>query len=330
MFSTTIKPDAVAQTNTAVKPVIPAPPITIDIDQNDAPYPLIQGKKYSAFVESRLPNGNFSVLISNRSIQIHLPETVQPGSTIKLILLSQQPRLKFVLQLENTIHAANNSTISVTGKLLNILTQESKTPLLLSQHLSTNTVIPQTLLNNPKIPFLLQQAIRQSGLFYESHLAKWISGSYTLKDLQQEPLGQLKFFSPATTLISDTGIDTRSLSFVQQQLVALEKHYLSWHGEIWNNQKIRWDIYEETSENNNKKNLTLTQWKTKLTLTLPELGKIVIKLSINAQDLIISIDAANNHTVQKFNMDQIKLKQSMKDKGFAIQSFSVQHYDNSE
>jgi len=336
MLPTTLKTHQIPQqiitkVDSPIKSIASITPVTVAADNNDIPYHFIQGKKYLGLVEGRLPNGNFSVLISNKLIQMHLPGTVQPGSTIELVLLSQHPKFKFALQHENTIRTASNSVISAVGKLLNILTQETRKTQLLNQPINTTSASPHVLLNSPKFPFFLQQTIHRSGLFYESHLAKWIEGKFSLSELQREPQSQLKTALPTTlNLTPDVAIDARSLQLVQQQLLALEKSYITWHGEMWNGQQIQWDIYKDTPKNCGKKYFITTQWKTKLTMTLPELGEIVIKLSLNVRDLQISIDTANNDTAFIFDLDQIALKQGMRNKGLTIQLLSIHHNDNSK
>ena len=38
---------------------------------------------------------------------------------------------------------------------------------------------------------MLQQGLRESGLFYESHLARWFGGEYQIEDILREPQGRL-------------------------------------------------------------------------------------------------------------------------------------------
>jgi flagellar hook-length control protein FliK len=51
-------------------------------------------------------------------------------------------------------------------------------------------LLAQPPLNGADVAPKLSQAVTQSGLFYESHQAKWVAGQLTMAQLQQEPQGQ--------------------------------------------------------------------------------------------------------------------------------------------
>ncbi len=333
MIPTTIKTDQISnqtQTKTviSVRPIVPVAPIATGSDSKHASYELVQGQKYQAFVEARLSNGNFRVLISDKLLQMHLPGNIQPGDKLDLVLLSNAPKLKFSLQRENlTETTKNNTLISTTGRFLNVLIQESGK----ASNILTNThpILTDFPLNSRELPLLLQKAIRQSGLFYESHLAKWINGKNTVEKLHQEPQGKISTTTSAasTTPMSAIPVNTQSLSLVQQQLLTLETGHIAWNGEIWKGQDLQWDIYEDTTNNNIADENTAPRWKTKLTITLPQLGKIIASITFNSQGVQISVDTADDNTVNLLKTNQLPFKTSMQTAGITIQSLDIHHND---
>jgi hypothetical protein len=196
---------------------------------------FVQGQKYQATVEARLPNGNFKVLIAEpplltnlpgsaqpgdrlehqaaaqtrplsgnlkaliaeRPLQMNLPENTQPGDKLELVLIAREPRLKFVLLRDAPANTgAGAASISTTGRFLGALVRDAgKFPV------APPLTSPAPLLVAPPadsrlLPGLLQQTLSRSGLFYESHQAQWIAGKNTLEELQQEPQGRLTAAAP--------------------------------------------------------------------------------------------------------------------------------------
>ena len=333
MIPITTKTDQFSQqtqgnTVTPIKPVVPITPVSTVVDSKNTSHDFVQGQKYQAHVETRLSNGKYNVLISDKLFQMHLPETTKPGDKIELVFISHQPKLRFVLQHENFINTIkNNATISTTGRFLNSLTQETGQSAFSNPPINNTSILTNSSIKSPKLPLLLQKAIQQSGLFYESHLSKWINGKHKLEELHQEPQGKIKAASStiASTMTSTMPINTLSLSLVQQQLLALETNHIVWNGEIWNGQQIQWDIYEDNATHKNIDENATNQWKTKLSLTLPELGKITISLSLNIREIQVSVDTASNQTAQLLKTNQVHLKKNMHTAGLVIQSFDIQH-----
>ena len=152
-----------------------------------------QGKKFIATVEAQLPNGNSKVLVAGQQLQMRLPENIRPGDKMTLAVIAREPQLKFLLQnnasLNTTKNSSGTSSISTTGRILGSLTQDS-TKATTTQPLTSSTpVLSNPPTNNVETPVLLQKALSQSGLFYESHQAQWVNGKKTLAQLQQEPQG---------------------------------------------------------------------------------------------------------------------------------------------
>ncbi|PTN13132.1 flagellar hook-length control protein FliK [Nitrosomonas aestuarii] len=335
MIPTTIKTDPIssqtqAKSVAAVKPIVPVAPVATGSDSKHASHEFVQGQKYQALVEAQLSNGNFRVLISDKLLQMHLPENIRPGDKLELVLLSNMPKLKFALEHQSLGETTkNNTSISATGRFLDVLTQESGKSAASNILTSTHPILTDSPLNSRELSLLLQKAIHQSGLFYESHLAKWLKGKNTVEKLQQEPQGKIS--TTTSTAASDSmsviPVNTQSLSLVQQQLLALETGHIAWNGEIWKGQDLQWDIYEDTTNKNIADDNTALRWKTTLTLTLPQLGKIIASITFNSQGTQISIDIADDTTVNLLKTEIIHFKVNMQAAGITVQSLDIHHND---
>lgn len=347
---TLIKQDLL--TRLFIEPVKPATPVP-DSGQETAGF--LQGEKYQAIVESRLPNGNFKIAVAGQTLQAALPEITQPGDRLSLLLVEKEPRLQFVSI--NDIPASQNSkepSISTTGRFLGTLTQDSgKLP-------STHTVTATTpLLAAPPddtvpLPGLLQQSVSRSGLFYESHQALWIDGKTTLDELKQEPQARLVASGTANGIFSGDNQEktvfsansmqdlthtssprgmtepaatgTQHTALVQQQLAVLETGQVNWRGEIWPGQLMEWDIAEERPQSDQEPD-TDHQWHTRLKLTLPNLGEVSAILTLDTQGVRIRLGAVENNTSDLMKKYQQPLVSAMTAAGMNILAMDVEKHD---
>lgn len=335
MIPATVKTDHSSQqqtkTVTPVRPVTPVIPVEAVADPGNTKHEFVLGQKYQALVERRLPNGNFNVLISNKLVQMQLPENFKPGDKLELLLLSNEPRLKFELQNGNPINLKSNAAISPAGKFIDVLIQDSG-KLTANSPAATTPILTDLPINKREFPFLLQKAIHQSGLFYESHLSKWINGKSSLEKLQLEPQNKLKTpviesLSATNPLPSALPAGAQNLSLVQQQLIALETGHIMWRGEIWNGQQMEWNISEDSNHSDSSESNAAKQWKTTLKLTFPGLGKITATLILNTQNVQIKLSAENSDTQQLLISSQIPLKTNLQAIDMTVTSFTL-HSDD--
>lgn len=331
MIPTTVKTEQISQQLqakhvAAVKPVAPVTPITAVADPGNTQHDFTLGQKYKALVEARLPNGNHSVLISNKLFQMHLPENTHPGDTLELLFLTDNPRLKFALEnINQTALPKNSATISQTGRFLDVLIQDAEKTNARSPS-SLTPILSDSSINKQELPALLQKAILQSGLFYESHLAKWINGKNTLDKIQQEPQNLSTPTANTSSTTPTLPVSTQNLSLVQQQLMTLEAGQIIWRGEIWNGQPMEWSISEDETNNRDDQSAS-TKWKTKLTLTFPELGKITATITLNTQDIQIKLSAHKTETIQLLKDTQSLLKQNIQTTGLTVNSLELNSDD---
>lgn len=332
MIPTIVKTDLITPL-TQIKSVTP---VTAVLDSQNSSTEFEQGQRYQALIEARLVNGNSRILIADKLLQMRLPENFQPGNKLELVFISQEPKLKFLILNETRSDGRENDTsISATGRFLGALMQDTLKQASLgattTQSLTNATPILTGLsINSTELPSLLQKAIVQSGLFYESHQAQWVNGENTLENLQQEPQGKLMLGTtdlPTTkAATSDMPIHPQSIPLVQQQLNALDTGHLFWRGEVWQGQSMDWDIFEQPDGKENEPDYT-AQWCTKIRLSMPQLGSITAMIALNAQGINIKFNASQIETAHLLKNHKLPLTVDMQSAGLNIQSVEIQHDD---
>lgn len=185
-----------------------APPL-LEVSQQQLELPqLVPGQKVPAHVVANLPNGRFQVLVADKMLDMNLPRNTQPGDTLELAFVTAKPRLTFILasDLANTANAGNAAntiakpqvSLSETARFLGGLLEKIAQPESRQTSASNIAHVAPLLSAAPAKTLDFAQALRgaltQSGLFYESHQAQWVTGQRPLTDLLREPQGRL---SPA-------------------------------------------------------------------------------------------------------------------------------------
>jgi Flagellar hook-length control protein FliK len=325
-----IKTDSFTQPSRA-GPVTPIMPVTAVGSVPTLLPDFTQGEKYQALVEARLRNGNARILISGQLLQMQLPDNIQPGNKIELVFITREPQLKFLLNNPPPPGIEKNSTIiSTIGRLLGSLIQDTQRPAPLNSLMDTAPIFANPPIISTELPGLLQKALTRSGLFYESHLVQWLAGKNTLAQLKQEPQSKLTVATMTTSIspIADTVIHAQSLPLVQQQLAAIETGHLIWRGEIWPEQLMEWDISEHSSNGNEQETGESTsQWQMQLRLTLPKLGEVTAKISLNAHDMHIRLHTATVETACFLKDNRPLLATAIASTGLSVQIAEIHSND---
>lgn len=168
----------------------------------------VPGQKLQASVLAALPNGRFNVLVSDLFLELNLPKNTQPGEKLDLTFITNQPRLTFALtkDVETAAQTRSSVLLSDTAKFLGGLLQKLST-LAQGQTSPLSKSAPLLTAAGPEstkdLAVVLQKTLTQSGLFYESHQAQWVTGQRSLHELLQEPQGRL---SPNLTASNNDGL----------------------------------------------------------------------------------------------------------------------------
>lgn len=146
-----------------------------------------------------------------------------------------------------------------------------------------------------RLAFRLQETFRQSGLFYESHLADWVEGSGSKSQLLREP--QAAFAGAQSNQVSlreaapgagASRLSPHAEALVLRQLDVLEQRSAAWQGPVWPGQEAEIRISQE--ERNDSSDAERT-WQATLTLSFAGLGLIQARIALRGEHASLSLQA---------------------------------------
>lgn len=168
------------------------------------------GRELQATVEAALDDSTFLVKVDDATARMALPLGTKVGDTLSMIFVAREPRPTFLLiQQQGSAPAALSTTARLIDHLLQAAAHDSKPAAVIAK---TPIVASLAALEPKQVAAALQNTISSSGLFYESHLHEWISGSRPRADLAQEPQAQLP---PAPRRLPATPLDTSQVDLAR-------------------------------------------------------------------------------------------------------------------
>lgn len=111
-------------------------------------------------------------------------------------------------------------------------------------------------------------------------------------------------------------------ALVQQQLDASGAQRLLWHGEIWPEQTMQWQLEWQQQGGQETEGEPLP-WKTNLRLTMPRLGTVDATLQLGTAGVRISLNAVDAASAGEMREKTGELAQSMEAAGLALLGVSV-------
>lgn len=190
-----VLPDTSALQNQQTAPVPGAQRIA-DVLSN-----LVPGQRIMAEIQALMPNGTYRAMVAQRDITLALPFSAKPGDTLELEVAESDGKLTLAFVANRT--SGNNAaapqesvstSLSTAGKVIgNLLTPlegegKQAAPAALNRSQPLVEAMPKSAADLAPV---LKQALSQSGMFYEAHQARWVSGQLPTAALLQEPQGKL-------------------------------------------------------------------------------------------------------------------------------------------
>lgn len=239
-------------------------------------------------------------------------------------------------QPAGAIRNALPEQISTTARLLSDITQRPMEKAFVQQAGSSavwqaNGQAP----DSKQLAGALKDALANSGLFYESHQAQWVSGERSTAQLLVEPQNQLPDKSvaalntdqpalPQGKAATDANmpIAKELLPLVQQQLHTLETHQLTWVGQVWPGQQMQWEIQGQPEQRPSQQDER--QWSTEMELALPKLGDVHAKLAFGKDGVKLNLNAADAATVALFNRAMPSLQAALGENNLRLTAVIVE------
>lgn len=174
----------------SVNPLLAVNAAVLDLNQPPA------SGHVRAQVAARLADGTFRVLIDGKALKLALPADIKPGDVLQLRIAGRES------DAAHSPAAAPGKGVSSAGQLVaDLVRQPAGAPPRQAQPILE--LPPQ---RSQAIAAPLARAVERSGLFYESHQARWVGGEYPLEQLLQEPqAGAAATRAPEHAPASDSG-----------------------------------------------------------------------------------------------------------------------------
>lgn len=280
---------------------------------------FIPGQIYAAKILEKIDQQVSLVSINNTIVKMALSSEINSGQSIALKYVSSTPTPTFLLTQSTPTPNLNITNISPSAQLIqHYLKPEQK------NSGTTHIEAQQPITSSPnnaiqKLAHDLQRAITQTGLFYESHLASNIEGKHLIADLMQEPQNQ----NPKI-----------AQQIVTQQLNLLDNQKLVWHGEVWPQQTMQWEIerkqqsidsYEQDHSDN--PDVEHESIKSKISLQLPKLGNISAEIHLHQGKMRIQLSTNDQETSNTLKANTTTLIEALESSGQKLQQINVSHYD---
>ena len=184
-------------------------------------------------------------------------------------------------------------------------------------HLATQGVAQAALSSQAVLPQRLRQVVRESGLFYESHLARWSKGELPLEDILREPQARLGQSERLTTGLSELRqMPEDAARLAGRQLLMLEGGPFVWQGQVWPGQAMQWHIEERLDSQ--VEGEEEGGWRTELTLTLPRLGSVQAAIHLSAHGLRLELAAGSQAAADELRAGLPELAQRLHQAGLQV------------
>jgi hypothetical protein len=251
--------------------------------------------------------------------------TPAPGAHVQA---AARPIVANVVMLQGASTAQSAAPIAVASANTGLLGQ-AVDGLRAAVPASTNlrpTVVADVSTPSPNLlPTRLAQALRESGLFYESHLTRWGKGAYPFESILNEPQARLaRGGLPMQGLAELGGMPKEVAQMAGRQLQMLEGGPFLWQGFAWPGQWMNWLVEERQGwQEGEAEDEAANPWSTELRLTLPRMGAVQAQLSLRGHDVNLRLQVSEPATAQTLNDALPELQRGLQSAGLQAVSLAV-------
>lgn len=295
----------------------------IAVDKAPAKVPaLVLGETVQARVVERQAGNKLVALIKNGLFTLSLPPGVAAkGESLTLKVAALAPALTFMLAADAAEPEKNSSVAVKLSSATRYLSD------LLRAAPQAGAGKAATLLD-PEAPLAeraasLSQAVKQSGVFYESQQKAWVEGRLPLEKLQSQPQAQageqLKQDPQARTqVMAELG------QVLQKQLDTLESRVLNVNAQAWPGQAAQWQIEREAAgERDADGGGEIPVWATRLNLELPALGALGARIRLVGHQVQLTLDAGDEATAGLLAEHRARLEDGMAAAGLTLVALNI-------
>lgn len=175
-----------------IKSLVPVKEVPSDLPDLEA------GQRFSARVESPLPDGTFRALVAGRTVTLSMAGSAKSGDVLELVVTNTHDNTitARLADTPETASAAPQTKLSPAGQLISQLLTGRQSDTQVASLNRNEPLLPAPPAHASTLAPLLRQAVSESGLFYEAHQAQWIEGETSLESLLREPQGRTNLAPP--------------------------------------------------------------------------------------------------------------------------------------
>ncbi|MDO9467950.1 MAG: flagellar hook-length control protein FliK [Thiobacillus sp.] len=285
------------------------------------------GQTLTGLVKS-LTQGVSLVEIEGQNVAMRLPQHTAPGDTLRLRFAGHMPQPVFLLDPPETA-ASDTPKLSQTARMLSDLMQQLPGRGTLPTLTAPGPLLDQATLNPSILALALRTTLVRSGLFYESHLANWVTGQDSLDGLLKEPQNRPSAEAPRGAPQAPAN---PLHTLLTQQLQVLESPQFVWRGELWPGQPLEWILRHDAGQEQDAKAATGGDetagagWESHLKLTLPHLGTVNVHIRLDAQQAFsIRMVPEQSDTEPVLQGNRARLAEQLAAAGCALKTLTVEH-----
>jgi hypothetical protein len=287
-----------------------------------------RGAALRAEVLGTSPDGLVRLSVGAARFGLALPGGPQAGETIFLRLVRGSAAGTGIPTARERAPGSGSESASA-GQAADLgYTARLISRLLVAGHAPRPITSPQPLSTTPGnatgISTGLREAIRFSGLFYESHLADWVTGTGSKAALRREPQATLlEACAPGTEpAAARTLLPAQAEALVQRQLDLLENNVAAWKGQVWPGQEAELNIEPESR---NRTTSGERGWEATVRLSFPGLGDIEARIGLRGRSATIRLRARTSQAADTLRARREEYSRALGAQGLILSEASVSH-----
>jgi hypothetical protein len=287
-----------------VRSLVPLPAVT---GTELAGTQLSVGDVMRARVMDTGAQGQPVLMLGGATLAMELPFPVTPGQSLDFTVLEVKPEVRLGVARPTdtagaalTAEAGPDLQISTEARLLSRAERSLPPP-----DAPVSVRVPGAegggMLRDPvAFAVALRQGVEHSGLFYERHLAQWVSGQRTEEAMREEPqaawarrqmigapLAEAPDFGAR---LAQSGLGDDAVGMIRQQVDTLQQHALAMRSELAPGLVMDWRVaVDEDARQGAGDEATARRWQTELSSAFGSLDRVHARLGLSADRLAITL-----------------------------------------
>lgn len=302
------------------------------------------GQQLKGEVLQSLGGGRFMIQVAGQNMEVLLPKGIRAGDGLNLFFVGNDPPA-FLLVRHGK---GGDALVSETGRWVSTLLGMQNQSVPLQEGLGILKTLLQAAPSDPaQLEQQLAKGLRESGLFYESHVARWFSGDYPLEGLLKEPQGRLSAqlqppplamlprdataeqleaaLKQRAALVSEGNADPRTMPIIKEQLATLQTGQLLFQGELFPGQPMEWRVAEREAGGQQEHDNQEVPWETSLSLALPGLGMVDASLTLTGNQVNVRLQVGPSATAHLLDEGKNELVDQLAAAGLDTQAIEIRH-----